>query len=75
MTNNPSSLTAEKAARPGIELVQHGAELSPKHPINLSHARLRLGIDVGSTTVKLSSLVTGPSRVSASSASSRAGSG
>ena len=54
MTNNPSSLTAEKAARPGIELVQHGAELSPKHPINLSHARLRLGIDVGSTTVKLS---------------------
>ena len=53
MTNNPSSLSAEKAARQGIELVQNGAELSPRHPINLTHARLRLGIDVGSTTVKL----------------------
>ncbi len=36
-----------------IELVQNGAELSPKAPLDLLQRNLRLGIDVGSTTVKL----------------------
>ncbi len=48
-----ASIKAEKAARPAIELKQEGAELSPLNPYDLSYARLRLGIDVGSTTVKL----------------------
>ncbi len=48
-----TSIRAEQAARPAIELAQDGAELSPKNPVDLSHAHLRLGIDVGSTTVKL----------------------
>lgn len=48
-----ASIKAERAARPAIELAQDGAELSPKSPCDLSHAHLRLGIDVGSTTVKL----------------------
>ncbi len=48
-----ASIKAERAARPAIELKQEGAELSPKNPTDLSHAHLRLGIDVGSTTVKL----------------------
>ena len=48
-----ASIKAERAARPAIELTQDGAELSPKNPCDLSHAHLRLGIDVGSTTVKL----------------------
>ena len=48
-----ASIKAERAARPAIELAQDGAELSPKNPCDLSHAHLRLGIDVGSTTVKL----------------------
>ena len=36
-----------------IELVQDGAELMPAEKADLSGRRLRLGIDVGSTTVKL----------------------
>ena len=48
-----ASIKAERAARPAIELKQEGAELSPKNPTDLSRAHLRLGIDVGSTTVKL----------------------
>ena len=48
-----ASIKAERAARPAIELAQDGAELLPKNPCDLSHAHLRLGIDVGSTTVKL----------------------
>ena len=48
-----ASIKAERAARPAIELARDGAELSPKNPCDLSHAHLRLGIDVGSTTVKL----------------------
>ena len=48
-----ASIKAEKAARPAIELKQVGAELSPKNPYDLTYAHLRLGIDVGSTTVKL----------------------
>ena len=48
-----ASIKAERAARPAIELAQDGAEISPKNPCDLSHAHLRLGIDVGSTTVKL----------------------
>ncbi|PWM34364.1 MAG: CoA activase, partial [Coriobacteriia bacterium] len=48
-----ASIKAEKAARRPLELKQDGAELSPAHPYDLSYAHLRLGIDVGSTTVKL----------------------
>ena len=36
-----------------IELVENGAELRPAEDVDLSGAQLRLGIDVGSTTVKL----------------------
>ena len=36
-----------------IELVQDGAELYPAQALDLTGMRLRLGIDVGSTTVKL----------------------
>ena len=53
MTNTASSNKAQSEARTAIHLVQRGAELVPAHRIDLSHARLRLGIDVGSTTVKL----------------------
>ena len=54
MTNNPaaSNEAQAKLAR-GIDLVEDGAELKPAQPCDFSHARLRLGIDVGSTTVKL----------------------
>ena len=48
-----SSIKAEKAARQALELKQEGAELSPARPYDLTYAHLRLGIDVGSTTVKL----------------------
>ena len=48
-----ASIKAEKAARQPLELKQDGAELSPKNPYDLTYAHLRLGIDVGSTTVKL----------------------
>ena len=47
------SIYAEKNAKAPLELVQEGAELRPKDPVDFSRARLRLGIDVGSTTVKL----------------------
>ena len=53
MTNHMESTAAQVRARQPIELVQFEAELRPKNPIDLSHAHLRLGIDVGSTTVKL----------------------
>ena len=36
-----------------IELVENGAELKPREQLDLSNTNLRLGIDVGSTTVKL----------------------
>ena len=39
---------------PKFELVENGAELAPNVPLDLSQAHLMLGIDVGSTTVKLS---------------------
>ena len=48
-----ASIQAERAAKRPLELKQEGAELSPAHPYDLTYARLRLGIDVGSTTVKL----------------------
>ena len=48
-----ASIQAERAARQALELKQEGAELSPAHRTDFSHAHLRLGIDVGSTTVKL----------------------
>ncbi|MGI6756256.1 MAG: acyl-CoA dehydratase activase-related protein [Atopobiaceae bacterium] len=53
MTNYVNDPTAQKAAKPALELVENGAELRPATPADFSHAHLRLGIDVGSTTVKL----------------------
>ncbi len=53
MVRSTSSNAAQSAAKPSVALTQNGAELKPAHPIDLSHAHLRLGIDVGSTTVKL----------------------
>ena len=53
MTNYAESSRVQAEAAKPIELAQRGAELYPAHPIDLSHAKLRLGIDVGSTTVKL----------------------
>ena len=53
MPKTQESIAAERAAAPAIELKQDGAELSPKNRVDFRHARLRLGIDVGSTTVKL----------------------
>ena len=54
MTNNPAASNAAQAqAARGIELVANGAELRPARPTDFSRAQLRLGIDVGSTTVKL----------------------
>ena len=44
---------AQVQAKQPITLRQIGAELVPRSPVDLSHAHLRLGIDVGSTTVKL----------------------
>ena len=48
-----ASNRAQADARQPIQLKEQGAELLPRSPIDLSHAHLRLGIDVGSTTVKL----------------------
>lgn len=53
MTKTADSIQAEKGARKPLELKAEGAELSPAHATDFSHAHLRLGIDVGSTTVKL----------------------
>nr|WP_314639174.1 acyl-CoA dehydratase activase-related protein [uncultured Olsenella sp.] len=53
MTNHAGSNAAQAEATQGVELRQQGAELSPANPVDLGHAELRLGIDVGSTTVKL----------------------
>ena len=53
MTKTADSIQAEKSARKPLELKEDGAELSPVHATDFSHAHLRLGIDVGSTTVKL----------------------
>lgn len=57
MTNpiEPSVSGAAGATTPAprVRLVQRGAELSPITPLSLDGATLRLGIDVGSTTVKL----------------------
>ena len=53
MTKTADSIQAEKSARKPLELKEDGAELSPAHATDFSHAHLRLGIDVGSTTVKL----------------------
>ncbi|MEE1274368.1 MAG: acyl-CoA dehydratase activase-related protein [Olegusella sp.] len=53
MTNTAHSNQVQSEARASISLVERGAELVPKHRTDLRHAHLRLGIDVGSTTVKL----------------------
>ena len=48
-----ASQRAQAEAHQSIQLKQQGAELVPRSPVDLSRAHLRLGIDVGSTTVKL----------------------
>ncbi|MDI9590948.1 MAG: acyl-CoA dehydratase activase-related protein [Acidobacteriota bacterium] len=48
-----ASHKAQVRARRPVALRQDGAELRPRGPIDLRHVHLRLGIDVGSTTVKL----------------------
>ena len=53
MVRTTDSHRAQSAARHAIALRQDGAELSPANPVDFRHANLRLGIDVGSTTVKL----------------------
>ncbi len=53
MVRTSGSNAAQSAAKPAVALVANGAELKPAHPVDFSHAHLRLGIDVGSTTVKL----------------------
>ncbi|MCH4181397.1 MAG: acyl-CoA dehydratase activase-related protein [Atopobiaceae bacterium] len=53
MTNHPESNQVQATSGHGIDLVADGAELKPAHEVDLGHADLRLGIDVGSTTVKL----------------------
>ena len=53
MVRTLSSSYAQSAAKPAVALVAEGAELKPAHPADSRHAHLRLGIDVGSTTVKL----------------------
>ena len=53
MTEN---IAAERNARYAMPLVQEEAELKPKSRVDFRHAQLRLGIDVGSTTVKLAVL-------------------
>ena len=53
MVRNSQSNAAQSAAKPTVPLVANGAELKPQGRVDFSHANLRLGIDVGSTTVKL----------------------
>jgi len=53
MVRTISSSAAQSAAKPAVTLAAEGAELKPAHPVDFRHAHLRLGIDVGSTTVKL----------------------
>ncbi|MCH3943885.1 MAG: 2-hydroxyacyl-CoA dehydratase [Atopobiaceae bacterium] len=48
-----ASAKAQQASDRALKLVADGAELKPAHKVDLTHANLRLGIDVGSTTVKL----------------------
>ena len=53
MVRTASSNAAQRKSMPSIPLEAHGAELRPANRVSFRHARLRLGIDVGSTTVKL----------------------
>ena len=53
MSMTADSVQTERVATQPLELTQEDAELYPAHPVDLSDAHLRLGIDVGSTTVKL----------------------
>ncbi len=48
-----ASNKAQAQAKPQVALKEDGAELRPRSLVDFSHAHLRLGIDVGSTTVKL----------------------
>ena len=53
MVRSHASAQAQRAAQMAVPLVADGAELKPAKRIDFTHANLRLGIDVGSTTVKL----------------------
>ena len=53
MVRPHDSHRVQSAARYAIPLRQEGAELAPAKQVDFRHAQLRLGIDVGSTTVKL----------------------
>ena len=53
MVRTTDSQVAQSQVTPSMLLRQDGAELSPARPADFRHADLRLGIDVGSTTVKL----------------------
>ena len=46
-------MTENNATAEPLELTENGAELYPATPQDFTGADLRLGIDVGSTTVKL----------------------
>ena len=54
MTNSQTSNEVQKAVNQPLDIVADGAELKPARKVDFSHSHLRLGIDVGSTTVKLS---------------------
>ena len=53
MVRTSQSAAAQSAAKPSVALTADGAELKPQGRVDFMHANLRLGIDVGSTTVKL----------------------
>ena len=53
MTNHDLSNAEQSTAAHPLALRSDGAELRPANACDFSHAHLRLGIDVGSTTVKL----------------------
>ena len=53
MTNHDLSNAEQSTAAHPLALRADGAELRPANACDFSHAHLRLGIDVGSTTVKL----------------------
>ena len=53
MPASKSAAVKASAAKKPIQLTEHGAEIRPARKRDFSDRRLRLGIDVGSTTVKL----------------------
>lgn len=53
MSDAQRSMSEQAQQAHPIELIADGAELRPSRTTDFSHAELRLGIDVGSTTVKV----------------------